>query len=422
MHHFTCTRIAFALALLGTSAAHATNGYFSHGYGIQAKGAAGVGAALPQDALAAATNPAGIIALGNRLDVGIELFQPKREASISGNAFGPDQTFDGNDSKDFWIPEFGYNRVLSPKLAAGIAVYGNGGMNTDYGSNPYQRFGGQGRAGVNLEQLFISPALAYRLNAQHSIGAAINFAYQRFEARGLGVFGGFSSAPDKLSDNGSDSASGWGVRLGWLGEIDPRLTLGASWQSRTRSGKFEKYQGLFAEQGGFDTPETYVLGISVRPNSNLTLALDWQRINYSEIASVGNPFAPLLQGKALGAADGPGFGWQDQKIVKLAAIYQATPELTLRAGYSDATQPIPKSETFFNILAPGTVQRHLTLGGSWKLDSHNDLSVAYVHGFKQQVNGENSIPPGFPPVGFGGGNANISLEESALGVAWGHKF
>jgi hypothetical protein len=44
--------------------ANATNGYFSHGYGAKSQGMAGVGIALPQDALAAATNPAGTALVG----------------------------------------------------------------------------------------------------------------------------------------------------------------------------------------------------------------------------------------------------------------------------------------------------------------------------------------------------------------------
>ena len=48
---------AVTLALLPFSAG-ATTGYFQHGYGIKAKGMGGVGIALPQDSLAAATNPA----------------------------------------------------------------------------------------------------------------------------------------------------------------------------------------------------------------------------------------------------------------------------------------------------------------------------------------------------------------------------
>ena len=49
---------AGALVLLGALAwpglASATNGYFSHGYGVRAQGVAGVSIALPQDGLAAA--------------------------------------------------------------------------------------------------------------------------------------------------------------------------------------------------------------------------------------------------------------------------------------------------------------------------------------------------------------------------------
>ena len=46
------------LGLLAPTLAQATNGYFSHGYGIKSQGMAGVGIALPQDGLAAASNPA----------------------------------------------------------------------------------------------------------------------------------------------------------------------------------------------------------------------------------------------------------------------------------------------------------------------------------------------------------------------------
>ena len=48
---------AFAIIAGPLTAALATNGYFSHGFGIKAKGMGGVGIALPQDAMAAATNP-----------------------------------------------------------------------------------------------------------------------------------------------------------------------------------------------------------------------------------------------------------------------------------------------------------------------------------------------------------------------------
>jgi len=134
-------------------AAQATNGYFSHGYGVKALGQAGVGIAWSQDALAAASNPAGTALVAEpaaqqaRLDLGLSRFAPRRSAEIKGNAFGADASDDDNARKNFFIPEFGYVRALSPRLSAGLAVYGNGGMNTEYAANPYARFGASGSAG-----------------------------------------------------------------------------------------------------------------------------------------------------------------------------------------------------------------------------------------------------------------------------------
>ncbi len=408
-------------ALLGSTAAHATNGYFSHGYGAKGLGQAGVGIAWGQDALAAATNPANTALVGNRVDAGASVFLPRRSASIVGNAFGPDDTYDGNGRKTFFVPEFGITRQLSDQWGVGIAAYGNGGMNTDYERNPYGRFGAQGRAGVNLEQLFITPSVAWKPNPQHSFGLGLNVAYQRFSAKGVGIFSGFSSAPQQVSDQGTDSSLGAGLRLGWTGTVAPGVTLGATWASKIR-GKFDDYRGLFANGGRFDVPENYGIGIAWRPSDAWTLGADVQRIRYSQVAAVGNPLAPLLRGVPLGAAGGPGFGWRDVNVVKLAVAYQASPTLTLRGGISHATQPVPSSETFLNVLAPGVVQDHLSLGATWKTASGLEVTGYAAQAFGKTVRGNGSIPPGNPPAGFGGGNADVRLKETLFGVAVGWTF
>ena len=119
--------------------------------------------------------------------MGADLFTPDRGASITGNGAGLNGTYDGNDTKSFLIPEFGYNRVLSPSLSFGVAVFGNGGMNTDYKSNPFAAIGGTGSAGVDLIQLFVAPTVAWK-SGNHSFGASLNLAYQRFKAEGLQPF------------------------------------------------------------------------------------------------------------------------------------------------------------------------------------------------------------------------------------------
>ncbi|XAH23814.1 outer membrane protein transport protein [Xylophilus sp. GW821-FHT01B05] len=415
-------RLTALCALLGAAlcplAAHATNGYFSHGYGAKSQGQAGVGIAWGQDALAAATNPANTALVGDRLDVGLNWFVPRRSADIQGNAFGPDEHYSGDGKKNFFIPEFGVTRQLDGRWAVGLAAYGNGGLNTDYGRNPYARFGATGEAGVNLEQLFITPSVAWKANENHSFGVGLNLAYQRFSAKGLGVFSGFSSDPAHVSDQGTDSSLGAGIRLGWTGKVAPDVTLGATWASKVR-GKFDDYRGLFANGGRFDVPENYGVGAAWRPSSAWTLGADVQRIRYGQVAAVGNPLGPLLQGVPLGAAGGPGFGWRDITVLKLGAAYQVSSALTLRGGISHSGQPVPSSQTFLNILAPGVVQNHLTLGASWKTASGLEVNGFLAHAFGRSVNGNGSIPAGNPPGGFGGGNANVRLKETILGISFG---
>lgn len=420
-YRFAFRPLALAAALLAPALAHATNGYFSHGYGAKSLGQAGVGIALPQDALAAAANPAGIAAVDDRLDLGLTVFAPRRGADIAGNAFGADAGYSGSDKKTFFIPDFGYTRKINASTHIGLAVFGNGGMNTEYASNPYARFGATGKAGVNLEQLFVSPSVAFKLNDEHALGVALVLAHQRFAAKGIGIFSGFSAAPGNVSDQGTDTSNGAGVRLGWTGKVAPGLTLGATWASKI-NGRFDKYRGLFADNGGFDIPENFGVGAAFEASKDLTLAADVQHIRYSKVGAVGNPVAPLFAGQALGSANGPGFGWRDVTVLKLGASYRLRDDLTVRGGYSYTTQPVRSSETFFNILAPGVVQHHLTLGATWTAPGGGELSGYFAHGFGKTVRGANSIPPGFPPAGLGGGNANVNLRENIIGISYGWKL
>ncbi len=418
---FRITRVALAVAgCLAPALGYATNGYFSHGYGIKSKGMAGVGIALPQDAMAAATNPAGMAFVGNRMDVGLDVFMPARDTRISGNAAGLNGSYDGDGRDTFYVPDFGYNRMVNPDLAIGVSVYGNGGMNTTYEKSPFAAWGVTGTTGVDLTQLFIAPTVAYRIAPGHAIGVSLNLAHQRFSAYGLQPFGMMSANATKMTNNGEDASSGWGVRIGWTGHVSDTVTLGATYQSKTKMGKFKDYAGLFADGGDFDIPANYGVGIAVKATPQLTVAADVQRIDYSGIAAVGNPMSVLMSGVPLGGADGPGFGWRDMTVLKLGASYAVNDKLTVRGGLSFGRQPIPSSEATFNILAPGVIENHLTLGATWQLGEGKEVSVAYAHGFEKTVSG--GLPPGMPPAGFGGGTADLRMHQNSLGVAFGWKF
>jgi long-chain fatty acid transport protein len=414
----TVKMLPWLLAMMAGQA-WATDGYFAHGYGVKGLGLGGVGIALPQDALAAATNPAGLGIVGDRIDFGVTWFRPDRDVRLSNTAGGSgalDGRYDGNDSEHFFIPEFGYNRVINERTTLGVSVYGNGGMNTDYKDGiPYFNNTGS-RVGIDYLQVVVAPTATWRVNAQHVLGVSLNLAYQRFEAKGLQNFdnAGFTTSPGNVTNNGHDNSYGAGLRLGWVGQLSDTVTLGATYQTKTYASKFDKYKGLFAEGGDIDILANYGIGIAIKTTPSFTLAADAQRILYSDVNAIGNLSLSNLPAR-LGAASGPGFGWRDVTVLKLGAQYAYSDSLTLRVGYNHSSQPVRSSETLFNILAPAVVQDHLTLGATYKLPNKSELSFFFAHAFENKVRGSNSIPA----APFGGGEADVRMNQNSLGIAYG---
>ncbi len=404
------------LLALGASSALATNGYFAHGYGVKSQGMAGAATALAQDGFAGANNPAAAAFAGDRLDVGASLFNPERSASRTGGASAD------SGHELFLIPEFGYNRSLDDQTAVGLTVYGNGGMNTSYPADQ-NLLNGSGKLGVDLNQLIVAPTLAYQLNERHAVGVSPRLVYQRFAARGLQAFAnmpGMSSDPAHVTNQGYDSSTGVGLRLGYQGQIGESVRVGAAWSPRVEMGRFEQYQGLFAGQGGFDLPENINLGVAWQASPALLLALDYQRINYSGVASVGGASQVPAQ---LGSANGPGFGWRDIEVWKLGAQWQYNADWTLRAGVNRSQNPVTPQDVTFNILAPGVMTTHWTLGASYRLSASDELSFSYMRAPEQSVSGVSM----FDSKAFGGpGNESvretIRMKQQLLGVQFSRRF
>jgi len=186
-------------------------------------------------------------------------------------------------------------------MSVGVSVYGNGGMNTDFSggqisaaspvcgagaggfnqasgqTGPYNLLCGSGKLGMNLEQLIIAPTFAKKVNKNHSFGASLLVARQTFKAEGLSGFFAFTGqgaggppafANNNLTNRGNDSTWGYGLKLGWMGQVSDTVTLGASYTSKVRMAKFDKYKDLFAGQGYFDMPESMSLGIAFKANQN----------------------------------------------------------------------------------------------------------------------------------------------------------
>jgi long-chain fatty acid transport protein len=409
---------AIALAVAGpVTAAMATNGYFSHGYGMKAKGMGGAAVTSTDNAFAGANNPATAAFAGDRLDVGLDLFMPEREMSRTGGAA---PTAVKSDSNLFYVPEFGYNRAIGDKMGFNLSVYGNGGLNTDYaggqtnctavgGSANGNALCGMGRLGVDMMQLVVAPTFAYKVAPNHAIGVSPLIVQQQFKADGLQAFGGMSSDNTKLTNNGYDTSNGVGVRIGYLGKLSDSVSVGIAYAPKISMSKFDKYKGLFADGGNFDIPENYNVGASFRAMPTVTISAEYGFIKYSAVPSVGNA---SNTGGALGTANGAGFGWSDVNIYKLGVEWQQSGNLTLRAGLNVGDNPIKSRDVTFNVLAPGVMTTHYTLGGTYALSKQSELTMAYMYAPSNSVSG----------AAMFGGSETIKMTQQSLGIQFGWKY
>jgi long-chain fatty acid transport protein len=497
--------LAVAAALTVPVSALATNGYFAHGWGTKSKAMAGVATALPQDTLVTATNPAGMAFVGTSLDLGVAFFNPSDRGYQAnsdfatqqvpavdplGNPFqatfpaGPFITPGRYDSDRDWflVPSFGYNRVLDSRSTIGIALYGNGGMNTWYRDRPvWENFAtapnqlvvdnqpvfvtdppftppdqggrvvitpdgpipvtvppdapGNGNpnafltattpTGVNLEQLFIEIPYTYKLgDGKQAIGIAPVFAIQSFEARGLQPFRAASFHPDKVTNNGRDWSYGIGVHVGWYGEVTDQLAAGISYRSKMWMTELDEYKGLFADEGAFDIPGMFNLGVAYKVKPNLTIAFDYQHIFYEEVGAVANSndkdLSPCFtQGPkpqfCLGGQDGLGFGWDSMDVFKLGLRYDHNEKLSFMGGVSYNTDFASGRQALFNILAPATVRWHLTLGATYRHSQSDEFNISFAYMPEEELSGTSASITQTQ-------SGKISMEQKDIEISWTHRF
>jgi long-chain fatty acid transport protein len=234
----------------------------------------------------------------------------------------------------------------------------------------------------------------------------------------VGSFAPFSTDPGNLSDNDSSYSYGGGFRLGYLGNLSPFFSVGASYQTKIWMSEFDEYAGLFAEKGDFDIPASWVVGIAIKPTESFDLALDYQRVLYGDIPSIANPLLPALGAcmmmdvsQCLGADAGSGFGWQDMGTIKAGLQLRTGGEWTWRAGYSYGEQPIPESEMLFNILAPGVIEQHVTAGFT-KAFGSQEFSLAIMRGLGKTISGPNALEaPGQQTI-------DLEMNQWELELSW----
>jgi len=400
----TCVAAA-TLALMSPLAALATNGMQLEGYGPIAAGMGGVAMALDNGVAAAANNPAtlGLMSGKARLDLALGHLGPRVTSSA-----GPMGARSGGTAYE--MPAFGYAR-RSGDIVYGLAVFAQGGMGTDYAADSFLAMGsGQGvRSELGVGRL-IAP-LAWKLSKDLTIGGSIDFVWSTLDlkmaasgaqlgqmvtgaggnlAMALPALGGAPWARVDFTDgskfSGEAMSTGWAGKLGFHYQLSPELALGGSWHSKTslRDMKTSDGGASLSAFGGFkdggrltvqdfQMPSQTALGIAWQASPTLMLAADVKRIGWADVMK---SFRMRYDSQGMGGDVSFALpqNWQDQTVTAVGLAWQASPSLTLRAGYNHAGNPIPAM--YVNPLFPATVKSHYSAGFSLAVGDSSELSAA----------------------------------------------
>jgi len=414
-------KMAIVLAASAPILALATNGMNSEGFGPKDRGMGGAGVARATETQSIVNNPAAVTAVGNRQDIALGLFSPNdRGFTITGNAGGAFDQSQTSDDKIFPIPFYGYSKQLSNGSAWAFTISALGGMNTDYPDN----FGANltagpcptcvGPTGLDLAQMFFGGTYGATFSNGVSWGVTASLDYARFEAEGLQAFQGASADPANMTNKGVDTAIGIGLKVGLRGDFESGGTWGASYRFKTDMSEFDKYAGLFKNQGDLDIAPTFTVGVALPVADKTTLALDYHFINYEAVDTIADPTS-LFPPNPFGSSNGPGFGWNSISVIKAGIEVETSDNMIWRGGINVGESPLDKNEFSTAFLVPATVTTHLAVGFTKILNDKRELTAVYVRTLDECETAPFSGT-------FGGGTLEACMEQNFIEVSYGMKF
>lgn len=406
--------------------------------GVKATGMAAACTSYPIDCFAGAYNPAGMALLCDRFDLGVNMTHFTQSTTIVNYThplFGPQNgTRNGARTPNLYGGEFGINKNFcfnacdqDLQVSLGLIAYNRNFIKTTY-SQPYTLFG-TSNTGMEYLNETVAAIIAARLWERHSFGIALNYQVQRLKVNGLENFetllAGFTIDPTKTTNRGYNWSQGFGITLGYLCQVTDCLRVGLAWQPQQSMSRFKKYEGFVADKGKFNIPQRFQAGISYSLTPCLTVAADYEWVNWEKIPQLGNKTFPNFYTHLLGEKKGAGFGWTNQNYWRFGVDYAFNSCISVRAGFRHTNAPIRKEFTAVNLLTLDCVENVITCGATWKQSVCNEFSVFYAYGFENKINGKNSIPSTAPFFGNliqQGSEINLKQSLMAGGISWGRHF
>lgn len=307
-----------------------------------------------------------------------------------------------NPTKHYLAGLAAYYHPITENLVAGIGVYVPSGLGAEWEgedftlismNNPYEWMS-------RIGMVTISPAMAYKINEQFFVGAALNINYGMFDVKT------HAGSEDLGIDIGQyeESLDGWGygATFGILFKPTEALSVGAVLRTANTisfSGDItiSKINVLGVIPGsplfGANIPTTTLVdrevtwpmwiagGIAYKPIEGLTVTADVQWTKWSEIDVMKTTFTEPLW--ALIVDEERPMHWDDAAQIRFGAEYRIN-SLAIRGGYY--YDPSPAPDRTMNVLLPNYDFNVITLGLGYNLNGLQiDFGFEYLKGKERDV-------------------------------------
>jgi long-chain fatty acid transport protein len=373
--------VVLAVGFMLPNTAMASNGPRMLGFSARDSAMAGATTASSADTSCMIKNPAGLVRIGNRLDLELVngfLHDVTMHTEGPGGVASLANVGTRQRSKIGYIPAVnGGMSYQTPGIGDYPVAVGFGWFSmaaigssfTETRMNPlltgqYDRF-------IFLTQSRMTPTVAVAINDNFSIGFAGNIGFSTLSsdmAKGSTTVGGPLGVvyEETAGQKKIDIAVGGGFTAGMLYKFNEMISVGANYESKTFMSHHYKYKDVMYL---IDAPRSATIGFSFKPIEKLELTYDTRWINWEGTKA-------CYRGPQQG-----GFGWQDQWVFAVGSEYSPSDKWKLRLGYNYAKSPITPKTVFANALLPVILEHHLTMGAAYQINKNWGVDLTWEHHF-----------------------------------------
>ncbi len=357
----------------------AADGILRDSFGATSTGRGGASIALADSGAVIIDNPAAMARLPAST-----LFELRLDSYVLDIKYSDPENSSGGPFAPAVIPEFTWVRKSDDgRLALGFSVYSPGGFASEYRMNAPVI--GESRYEASLAFLKATPALAYRVSENWSVGATVGIAYSRVELDApLFVQTGPNAGLPTTMDLDAD---GFGLTGGLSlhyqsGDVGERLSFGiaythgthVSFDGETRAQLFglgpDPIDSKFDTKLEIDFPRSLGFGIAREFGRTLVsfdvLVTDWSSAFDDIPIRLDRATNPLFAGQTL--RDRFPLDWKDGITFRIGLERRLSADRVIRIGYAFHPNPVPRDK--MTPLIPTVLDHVFTAGlsqrrGDW---------------------------------------------------------